>query len=666
MKLILTILLSILSLNCLSQGSWSQLRSPAFEGGNLTKLIYTPEGIFVTGSSGIFKSIDDGMTWESFGDGLFELESMRPIDAIYHNGNIIASTTSKKIIISPITNPDWKVAYTNDQWRFKDGLSGRLFVLGENLYISCFYDESNHTRILQSKDGGLKWLSVFEAKDQNLISFTNGENIFLANSTSLFTLDGTQVNKVSLKGLPASIQLENPLVFGNSFIFTNKVTKQLFRVSSLSYTFQHIKRSNTKGFTEIPNNYEVSHSAQAQGIIFAGFLNKSNKSLDLYSSLDTGVSWQRMRANGISSPELAYFNFVGTSDQSILGLFSHELNFRDLLEPNYFYFQSRVLRSYDYGENWETSMSGLFASNLRIAGRENGFVAFHNTTGLHISTDQAKTWNNKNNRGLPSKPYQVKLYEQNEGSLALLEDKEGDSRALTDINTRGNIIRKNIPSVKENQSIQLLGSHLNKFYFIVKYEKDEQKEYFMSKDAGSSWDTITLKMEACFTGIRGMVSNDSLIIAYGKGSDYNMGTFQSKDNGETWKNISSGIEEKNYVVKKVVFARNIAFATIKANNKCYLYKRDVYKGHWEKMDAVGLTEKNANFNIYEYNGAIYLCGDEAPFGKDNPGILISLNLGKEWRPFNTGLPSGSQVNTLSFGKGFIIAGTANFGAFIYK
>lgn len=43
-----------------------------------------------------------------------------------------------------------------------------------------------------------------------------------------------------------------------------------------------------------------------------------------------------------------------------------------------------------------------------------------------------------------------------------------------------------------------------------------------------------------------------------------MGVFQSKDNGETWKTISSGIEEKNYVVKKVIFARNIAFATIKA------------------------------------------------------------------------------------------------------
>jgi hypothetical protein len=159
-----------------------------------------------------------------------------------------------------------------------------------------------------------------------------------------------------------------------------------------------------------------------------------------------------------------------------LGLFSHELNFRDLLDPNYFYFQSRVLRSYDFGMTWEPSMDGLYASNLRIAGRGNRFAAFHNTKGIYTSPDNGIYWSANNNRNITKKPFQVKFYGQNEGILALTEDKKGESRMILEINNKGNFIQKSLPTTEGNQSIQILGSHIKKYVFVVKYKKKTSRK----------------------------------------------------------------------------------------------------------------------------------------------------------------------------------------------
>lgn len=64
---------------------------------------------------------------------------------------------------------------------------------------------------------------------------------------------------------------------------------------------------------------------------------------------------------------------------------------------------------------WEPSMDGLYASNLRIAGRGNRFAAFHNTKGIYTSPDNGIYWSANNNRNITKKPFQVKFYGQNEG-----------------------------------------------------------------------------------------------------------------------------------------------------------------------------------------------------------------------------------------------------------
>jgi hypothetical protein len=144
--------------------------------------------------------------------------------------------------LSPASKADWKVAYENKLWNFKDGLSGKLFVINKDLFITSYYEDSKHTKLLKSTDGRSIWRVIFETKDLNLISFSNGEKLFLANAGFLFTLEGNLFSKLALKGLSAAIQLENPMVFGENFILKNKTTKQLFRISTSDNNFRHIKK----------------------------------------------------------------------------------------------------------------------------------------------------------------------------------------------------------------------------------------------------------------------------------------------------------------------------------------------------------------------------------------------------------------------------------------
>ncbi|MFT7297322.1 MAG: hypothetical protein ACI81S_000758 [Sphingobacteriales bacterium] len=47
---------------------------------------------------------------------------------------------------------------------------------------------------------------------------------------------------------------------------------------------------------------------------------------------------------------------------------------------------------------------------------------------------------------------------------------------ILEINNKGNFIQKSLPTTEGNQSIQILGSHIKKYVFVVKYKKKTSRK----------------------------------------------------------------------------------------------------------------------------------------------------------------------------------------------
>jgi len=262
----------------------------------------------------------------------------------------------------------------------------------------------------------------------------------------------------------------------------------------------------------------------------------------------------------------------------------------------------------------------------------------------------------------------------------------------------------------KNQSIGLKGYNIsdiyaNNTYTIAAPTSTNSFNYiFRSNNNGLSWNSVDSIHVVASSSHPGIINSHEVNIAYvkfisdgsylfaGIGGEYSAGLYVSTDNGKTWARSDSSFAENINCFTKIG-------KTIFAGTSHGVFLSSNYGTNWNAAglnDAVtGLTmirdtlfaatagnglfcsnNNGVSWNkVYDGNfgfeGGVLTTGDNvligasSPIGKDTVGgVLVSSDLGKNWRHSNSGL-ADNNVNVLHSYGSYILAGTSS-GVYVSK
>ncbi|SMG09973.1 Por secretion system C-terminal sorting domain-containing protein [Marivirga sericea] len=430
-KVSLLVLLNLLMYTLLfSQG----MSTSGPYGGFMGELVKTENTLIASaGNGGVYKSIDNGQTWEKKTTGLPTNGTV--YDLVSNNGTIYASVFNNGIYLSTDEAENW-TAINNEV----EDLTFYNFMVNEN----DIYAGNANGGVYYSEDNGSNWTEKSDGiADIQFEDFAYFKSAVYAGGSSLFrsTNSGNSWEEIEITGLDANgvrsmTATENSLIVGdngNIFVSSDGISwnKSTLNVNAsilnmgvsgdsiyLTTSVGRFYYSKDEGLNWVlVQNTETDQFVRDIELLDNAIIMSTSEGI--YSSYDNGNEWvnsnQGLQALEIESlASNGTYIFAGTERQ---GIFRYDtesnwtkMNFGlDALNAKSIHnivivgddvfigTGGGVYRSSNFGTEW-SRISDLGTSTLDF---DNGkFVLGSGGTGIYVSSDTAKTFVLSENNGL--------------------------------------------------------------------------------------------------------------------------------------------------------------------------------------------------------------------------------------------------------------------------
>ena len=573
MKYLCLLILPLLFLNERANAQWQQLNGPS--GGNIAYITSGPGGyVYAAASgSGIFRSDDNGTTWNSINSGL----SASYINTIVFNdaGMLFASSVSNGVFRS--------VDYGNTWTEINSGISNlniASLAINESGYLFAgsisHIDES--ATVYRSTDNGETWTDLMLNPNnyvQQMVLGIGNEGEIYAGTDGLLLYsanNGDSWEELLINGIAPYVISMGRSESGDFYIGMN-FGDGLWRKVNGSEQWEHVMDddvyaiacdmndnmfistgsailySNTNGNSWMPtNDAEISGiinslCAHNEGYVYAG-------AYGLYKTSDNGVTW-------IESTE-------GIYAARISDLITDE-------SENIYALSRSVYKTTDYGNTWTKILSSnqeLTFTSLSYDAEGRIYVTGISNTGgvLYVSENGGTTWNEilKNMTFFQVKAVvtdqQGRIYVATDGDGILVSDNGGTTWNYKN-DGLGCLQLKDLAINESGVLITATGCYLTDLYRSADYSESWQpvdqnlngmpttlavnnfghffsgstlNNLYRSTDLGISWEELNPGDEVFH--IFDIVTIDSVIYA----ATFT-GLYESTDNGSTWSDVTNGI-----------------------------------------------------------------------------------------------------------------------------
>ncbi len=435
MKKILVLVFTISIVN-LSKAQWVQLQNPAISKFEENSMVFTGTSILIATDGGIFRSTDNGITWNMSNIGL-DTASINVQDITYINNEVFVSN-SGKLYKSTNDGQTWiNIPFTGIP---PGGWISKFAKVGNRLIIPySYYSLIPMCILIYTDNNGVTWnigdtLDMYTNYWWNILE-DNNLALFMINEMTgdklYYTIDGITTQEFPLTGIPmpANLWIDNFSITQSGLHFFYQNNEKCFRFNFSSGIWEEkmngmnpiIPEEILVMLFEINSHDDITFTSALFMDLFTGDL-----ICRYFRSIDYGDTWTETAIPGYNfiiidnsvksdgnrligryfKGNIIYSDDLGLSWNTIHSIFSGEYGFMTDLENENIFVVSPgmdgILKSVDHGNSWTLANGNIpdfyglyFLSSISSVGNTL-FVADNNEmTGLisvYKSTNFGATW----------------------------------------------------------------------------------------------------------------------------------------------------------------------------------------------------------------------------------------------------------------------------------
>ena len=578
------------------EAQWQQTNGPY--GGNVLSSLILGTNIYVGTSSGIFLSIDNGITWACINNGM----PVYRINTLVANGtSIYAGTDGGGIYFSSNYGASWNP--------INNGLTNlkvtSIVFKGTSVFAGTWYGgvflSTNNCSSWAAVNNGLTCKYIFKLVviDSNIFAATWGTSNWTGgvytssnNGTSWSSANTGYLNTLAIYSMVAN--------GSNLFIGTNGDGVLLSTNNGVNWVSKGLQNMNIKSLTISGNN------------LYAG------TDWGIYLSTNYGTSWIKIYSG-------LYTEIVNTVAINGTNIFAGTTC-------------SGIKLSTNNGISWNTSNNGLTCASIdklaiNTTGIWAGSIGGGYGGGAFQTFDNGNTWNNIQLDTTTQSTYVTSILAKD--STIYIGTIKGIFKSLNNGQDWTNYKQPHytVSSLVENGPHKLMATWWRGVY---------------------SWfnnDTLYTPLNSGLsdTTILSFLVKDSTLIA---GTLHGM--FRSANNGLSWTPITNGINNNKEVYSLASNGMNIFAGTI-SNTSSYIVSNGIYKSTDNGLTWVTTNTGLTNLNVYDI-----LTNGSNIFAATDGGVFLSTNNGASWTAVNVGLTNLNIISFALKGN-YLYAGTNGSG-----
>lgn len=598
--ILMAVILPLIPLTLLAQ--WKQTSGPP---GISINIFYNFNGFLYAGTSskGVFKSRDNGATWNTANTGIENLQ----VKALVSNGQALYAGTNHGVFVSLNGGNNWLPA--NSQMENKIIASflvtnGYLFAgtIGQGLY--------------KSSDNGKTWTDASgnALSVSTIYAITSSQNnlVVVADNQIFYSMDN---------GNSWNYDFSSPFIFG----LAGFVTKD---DSVIVHDGDQVFRSFDRGITW-GRSILVNRSAILSGMVMESETLFAGGRTGIYWSKDFGSTWKAIPTDGLKIGELGSFQSVDFNNT----FSSSGKNF--LLG----YDEVGVAYSTDTGRTWTYTVSGFPpASSIdnALLGVDSVLYSGTHGDGLYETVNNGKDW-----RKITTGDNHDSLANANifavlkTGNVILAGTCSYGLYRSIDNGVSWTRIHNGLPA--DNNDLLCINSLAKTNTNIL---AATSKGLYFSSDAGFSWKPTTLTGDNL--SVDAVAANGAVAVAAVAHFTGTNNLYRSEDNGVSWTSVLSVVDD-------------FTCASSDGNSSFYVGS---FSGGYRSLNNGKLWTSFGSGLPPTATFTIAVKGKNVFVGNVN-GVFYSTNQGNSFVQKSEGLDSGESRSVQGLGvRGrFLYAGT---------
>lgn len=655
--------LTLMIISMMSFAQWSALNHSQLAGyGERTDKLFTGTALIVGTKGGIYRSADNGLTWQRSNNGLDTADIY--VRNLTYAQNTVWANVSGSMYASADDGLTWsEVPFTGI---YPDGYVNEIASKGNRVFMNYnFHDNSNYYSIICYTDDGLQW-SYGDTLNNNTHYWWD---IFPDNDYALFytdqheqhlfySYDGIVRDTFPFDGLPSGADARRRHFSidssGTTFLYT--YDDEIYKYNFVMQEWEQKNTGITSNF--IFNAYTLGDVAFA--IVYDATVPPPAFPVQIYRSLDSANTWTHVPNPGIAIP-IFEGPMVKAANGRIFG--------NAMFEDSYY--------TDDNGLSW-TKNTELQAMNYnRIVVMDNGdLLTVRHGYGILKSSDNGATW----------VPHNGNLPEMM-GFWYLTEDIFYDGLntyyAISPQDPYGNFLLykstdaqnwTHVSNAPDSVDITYLGQAGNR---ILLYFEDDGGTYQFSDDQGDTWHNMSPAIDALgLTFLWGFAGNNDTIFLFGESGSGDNTVYMSVNNGNTFVQANSGLPssgtdfiilnqwgwefhpsivasygQNNQELTMPVIDRNVFPHEIR------FYRYNPATSAWSELSSNGIVvPHNVKGGPLKYKDGLW-------YFATSIGVFVSTDDALTWEKIwdNQGLQLGMQINDVSVSSDFIFLTTLGAG-----
>ncbi len=593
-----------------------------------------------TKGDGIYRSLDQGNTWEIFNTGLFNLRVNKLTIAKLGNNNYV-------LFLSTLNGQLYRRSKTDAAWTRVQNVSAgiKLVAVSPSFTTDLTAISVNKSGgLLKSTDGGFTWSGIGNVSGSTVhdiaISGGNPKEIFLATSNGIFYSNDTGI---TFNNKPANLPLEpinnvslSPNYLIDRTVFCTSLTKAVYKSTNGGNSWAlhasgAVVTGQTSSLKEF-NELQVSNTFSTDQTVFLSAYD------GFFISKDGGITWtqKQTRKNLLTALALSP-NFI--NDQSMIATT---------------YFGGGLYLSFDRGTTWTIDRTGwpvpsridlpMSAFDVNFVKNQSGpptAVASRNTTHIGFSSDFGQNWTVKAIPKIPEiSPFSVYI-----NSFVLSPTYESDREIYVGTRSHGVLQTldggtswrwlRGVPTTSHIVGLAISPNYAND---RTAFAATRSGQIWRTTNGGNSWlqsqrfDSITL---------RGLPGQQHLSIAVSPQFDTDKlvfvgtsnGLYRSKNGGNWWATMTQNDIGPGTAIQQVEFSPNFAndgliFVIVHGKG---LYRITLNnKGHIISSDNIGAALLQQNIQFTEFRLSPNFAIDATILGIARASTYISTDGGLTW------------------------------------